>query len=109
MQTVTNDVTSGFLLASPVLLNNGGDLHSVEHYLISWGAEGGSQMLASAHALHLPTAPCLSILGFKNQGSGLMPKDIQQRQGHHARQHCKFLGFGVQLWAKCPKRRKGCM
>src|SRR5882724_3880184 len=43
-----------------------GDGQSVVHLLIGWCAKGGSRMLASACALHLPTVCCLSILGVKS-------------------------------------------
>ena len=80
-----------------------GDDHcSVVHLLIGWWAEGVPDI-----GFSLCTAPTYCQVSeyfrLKSQGSGLMPKDVQQRRGHHARQCHKFLGFGVQFWAEPPK------
>ena len=57
-------------------------------------------MLASAHALHKPTAPCLSI-------SGLNAKEFLTKGECIIQGNAKGLGVGVWLSAKHPKGNKG--
>ena len=64
-------------------------------------------MLASAHALHLPTAPCPSILGLRPRFRVECQRTFNKGGGHCARQCQGVSGFRVWLLAEHPKRIKG--
>jgi len=70
----------------------------------SWlvGGLRGSWTLASAHALHLPTARCLSIR-LKSWGLGLMPKECLAKVWALCKAMPQVFGVWSSVLAKHPK------
>ena len=95
---------SGTLGHSQVLLDRGGDRQSVVHLLISWCAKGGPGCWLQLVCCAKLWSGVQVFQGVKSQGSGFMPKDVQQGHGNSVQGNATSLsGFRVQVWGQAPE------